>query len=79
MPFEARGDIDAVSENIVVIEDDVAKWMPIRNSILRSGDTSTFRSDHRMLDFHRKTRGIDRAGELDQHAVAGRFDDTTAM
>ena len=32
-----------------------------------------------LLNFHRTARCIDRAGELDQHAVAGGLDDATAV
>src|SRR5947199_212206 len=34
---------------------------------------------HRSLKFRRTARGIDRTGELDQHAISSRFDDATAL
>jgi hypothetical protein len=43
--FEAGGDIDAITKDIVAFDQHVAKvdWTPIRNCIRRSSGTSTFR------------------------------------
>ncbi len=79
MPSEPRGDVDAVAENIVVVDDDVAdmdadaEFDPL---ILRHGGVLL---GHAALDLDRAARRVDGAGELDQHAVAGGLDDAAAM
>ena len=78
-PFKARRDIDAVAEDIVVVDDDVAdvnadaKFDP---RVLRHVGVLL---GHGALDFDRATRRIDGAREFDQHAVAGGLDDAAAM
>ena len=77
--LEARGDIDAIAENIVVVDDDVAdvnadaKFDP---EFRRHVDVSM---RHLLLDLHRTPRGIDGTGEFDQHAIAGGLDDAAAV
>ena len=78
-PLEARRDIDAVAENIVVVEDDVADMdadaeldPQLRRDVART-------LSHRALQLDRAACRIDGAGELDQHAVAGGLDDAAVM
>ena len=77
--LEARGDIDAIAENIVVVDDDVAdvnadaKFDP---EFRRHVDVLL---SHLALDLHRTARGIDGTGEFDQHAVASGLDDATVV
>jgi hypothetical protein len=77
--FEAGRDIDAASEDIVVIDDDVADV-----DADTKFDSLGFRHidiavRHPALDLDRATHRIDRAGKLDQYAVAGGLDDAAAM
>ena len=53
-------------------------WMPIRYSIRLCGYVRILRR-HAALDFDGAAHGIHGAGELDQHAVPGRLDDTPAV
>ena len=77
--FQPRGDIDAVTEDVVVIKNDVtdmdtdAKFDPLilRHSGVLLGDAA--------LHFNRTAHRIYGAGKLDQHAVAGRLDDAASM
>jgi hypothetical protein len=78
-PLQPRGDVDPVAKDIVVVDDDVtdmnadAEFDPVvlwHVGILPG---------HAALDFNRKARRIDCAGEFDQHAVAGRLDYPSAM
>ena len=77
--LEPRGDVDAVAEDIVVVDDDVAdvdadaKFDPL---VLRHVGVLL---GHAALDFDRAADGIDGAGEFHQHAVAGGLDDAAAM
>src|SRR6478736_3974653 len=77
--LKAGSNVDAITEYVVVIENDVtdvnadAKFDPL---ILRHGDILL---SHTALDFNRIAHRIDCAGKLDQHAVAGRFDDAASM
>jgi hypothetical protein len=77
--LKARGDVDTVAEDIVVVDDDVtdvnadAEFDP---PLLRR---VAIMLRHAVLDRHRAARGVDRAGEFDQQAVAGGFDDATTM
>ena len=53
--------------------------MPMRNSIRRSGGTCRVALGHPALDIDRAAYRVDDAGELDQHAVAGRLNDAAAV
>ncbi len=73
--LKARGDVDAVAENIVVVDNDVADVnadAEFDPDILRHAGVLR---GHAPLDFYGAFHGIDRAGELDQHAVACGLDD----
>jgi hypothetical protein len=78
-PFKPSGDIDAVAKDIVVIDNDVADVDA--DPIFKPPDLGHSRIllGHAALHLDSAARGIDRAGELDQHAVAGRLDDPPAM
>ncbi len=78
-PLEPRRDIDAVAENIVVVEDDVADMDADAKLDPELGRHVDIPLRHRALHFHRTARRIDGAGELDQHAVAGGLDDAAVM
>ena len=77
--LEAGCDVDAIAENIVVVDDDVpdvnadAKFDP---EFRRHGGVLL---SHLSLDFHRTARRIDSTGEFDQHAITGGLDDATAV
>jgi hypothetical protein len=77
--FKTRRDIDAVAEDIVLIDDDVADVnadAEFDSGILRY---AAVLCGHVALDFHCATRGVYDAGEFHQQTVAGRFDDPSAM
>src|SRR4029077_1625032 len=78
-PFKARGDVDAVAKDIVVIDDDVtdvdadAKFDPLdlrHRSILLS---------HTALDLDGAAHRIYDAAELSEHAIARVLDDLATM
>jgi hypothetical protein len=77
--FEARGDVHAVAEDVVAVDDDVpdidtdAKSDPLLDRQIGVA------GGHTALDIKRAAHRIDRACELDQHPVAGRLDDAPAM
>ena len=77
--FKPRGDIDAVTEDVVVIKNDVtdvdadAEFDPL---ILRY---SGILLGHTALHFNRTSHRINCAGKLDQHTVTGCLDDAAAM
>jgi hypothetical protein len=77
--LKAGSNVDAIAENVVVIENDVtnvnadAKFDPL---ILRHGGILL---GHAALDFNRTAHRIDGAGKLDQHTVAGRLNDPASM
>jgi hypothetical protein len=77
--LKAGSKVDAITEDVVAIENDVtdvnadAKFDPL---VLRHGGILL---GHSALDFNGTTHRIDGAGKLDQHAVAGGFDDVAAM
>ena len=68
-PLQARGDVDAVAEDVVAVDDDVAHVdADTKSEIAGAGR-------HRRLHRHRACHCIDRARELCQHAVASGLDD----
>ena len=77
--FEPRGDIDAVAEDVVVLDDDVAEVdADAEVDALVGGDIGVALG-HPALHRDGAAHRIDHAGEFDQHAVAGRLDDPPAM
>ncbi len=77
--FEPRGNVDAVAENVVAVDDDVADIdADPENDPLVVRDVR-IAPQHRALHFHGKRDSIDHAGEFEQHAVAGGLDDAAVM
>src|SRR3954454_10082819 len=78
-PFKARGDVDAIAEDVVVINDDIADVDadPEIDPHCR-GDIGVLRR-HAALDFDRTARRVHRTRKLDQHAIAGGLDDAATM
>ena len=77
--FEPGGNIDAVAEDVAILDDDVtdidahAKFDPPSR---RHGGIA---DDHFALHLDGTAHGIKDAGEFDEEAVAGRLDDATAV
>ena len=77
--FKTSRNIDAITKNIIVIEDDItdmnanSKFDPF---VLRH---VSILISHAALDVGGAPHRIDGAGKLDQHAVPGGLDDATAM
>jgi hypothetical protein len=78
-PFQPRGDVDAIAEDVVVVDDDIANVNadPEFDTLVQRHPG--FLLGHAGLNFDGAARGIDRAGELHQKAVPGRFDDPAPM
>jgi hypothetical protein len=76
--FDARRDIDAVAEDVAVLDYDVAEIDPDPEPDPVLGRTG-FAIDHRPLQFGGAAHRIDDARELHQHAIAGRLDDAAGM
>ena len=76
-PLKAGGDVDAISENVLVIEDDVAEIDPetVGNPALYWGGGFAAPSP---LDVECATDRLLRRGELAEHAVACGLDDAPA-
>src|SRR5580704_9761611 len=77
--LKARGDVDTVAENIVVVDDDVADVNADPKLYPQFRQHVGVSLNHRALDLYRAARRIDGTGELDQHAIAGGLDNATAM
>src|SRR6266851_8229520 len=77
--FETGGDVDAVAEYVVVLDDDVADVdadAEVDAAFCRYWGIAF---GHCPLHLDRTSERIDDAGELDQEAVAGRLDDAAMM
>ena len=77
--FPAGRDIDAVAEDVVAVDDDVAEVDPDPEpdpAVLRHAG---FAVDHRPLHLGGTADGVDDARELDQHPVASVLYDASAM
>ncbi len=77
--FQARGDVDAVAVDVVVVADDVADIDADAEFDALVGRHIGVALRHFALHLDRAAHRVDDAGELDQHAVAGGFDDAAAM
>jgi hypothetical protein len=77
--LKASGDINAITEDVVVIENDVTDMNadPEFDPLIRRHGGILL--GHASLDFNRTAHRIDRAGKLDQYAVTGRLDDVASM
>ena len=77
--FQARGDVDAIAEDVAIVRDDVAdvnadaQLNPPGRRDIEVG------AGHGKLDIDGTARRIDRAGKFSQHSVAGSPDDPAAM
>ena len=71
--LKPRRNIDAIAEDVVGIDNDVANIDPDSVPELRVGCTCCALR-HSPLNCNRASHGIDGTCELDQHAVAGRLD-----
>ena len=80
MPFEARGDVDAVAHQVAVaLLDDVADMnadAEFDAPVLRHAGVAL---DQAVLHFDRAADRVDDAAELDDAAVAGALDSTAVM
>ena len=77
--FETCRDVDAISIDIVLVEDDVAEIDPDAKFdplLLRDPSVAV---GHRALHFDRAAHRIDNARKFDQQPVAGGLDDASAM
>jgi hypothetical protein len=76
-PFEARGDVHSITENIAILDNNVAdvntdtELDPIR----RPGVSLR----HALLDFHCAAQGINNAAELHEQTIAGRLHQPAMM
>src|SRR5690242_13899413 len=79
-PLQARGDVDAIAHQIAVAFLNHVPYVdadPKDNpAILRHAGIAL---GHRALDFDSAVDRVDCAPELDESAVAGAFEDTTAV
>src|SRR5205085_7765145 len=74
--FEARGDVDAVTENIVVLDDDVAEIDPNAEYNPQIFRHRCVPLGHPALHRDGAGDGLNHARELDQDAVASCLNDT---
>ena len=73
--FEARRDIDAVAEDVVLVDDDIAE---VDADAIEQGARSrhvAIAPLHALLEIDGATQRLGDALEFDQQAVAGRLDD----
>jgi hypothetical protein len=77
--FEPRGDVDAVAIEITAFDNDVTQIdadaqhdPPLLRLIAVCGG-------HALLELDRALHGVNSAGELHQHAIAGDLEDASAM
>ena len=72
--LQARGDVDAVAKNVVILDDDVAEVDADAELDALLGRDVGIAPRHAGLDLDGALHGLDDALELDQHAVAGGLD-----
>jgi hypothetical protein len=77
--FQARRDIDAVTEDVLVLDDHVAEIDPDPEPDPAVLGHTGFAIDHRALHLGGTADGVHDAGEFYQHPVAGRLDDAAGM
>ena len=78
-PLQAGGDVDAVAENIVALDDDVAE---VDADAVADADVLAplrLPLGHRLLDPGGRGDRVDDAGELDQHPIARGLDDAAVV
>ena len=76
--LQARGDVDAVAIDVVVLDDDVAEIDADAKPDPLGLSGALVAIDHAALDHGRTLDGVDDAGELDQRAVAHELDHAAA-
>ena len=78
--LQPRGDVDAVAVDVAALDDHVAEVdADAQHDARAPRGKSALASAMPLLQFDRAVHRIDRAGELDQHAVAHQLDDAAAM
>src|SRR4029077_17444908 len=77
--LETGRDIDAVAEDVVPIDDNIAHVEPDAELNAAFGWHIHVALGHLALDVDGAPNRIDDAGELDEQAVAGGLDDAAAM
>jgi hypothetical protein len=77
--FQARCDIDAVTEDVVAVDDDVTEIDPDSEPDPVVLGHTGFAIDHRPLHLGGAADRVDDAREFRQHPVAGRLDDAAGM
>src|SRR6516225_402695 len=77
--FEPGGDVDAVAENVAILDDDVADIDAHAKFDVPLCRCRGVTGEHLPLHLDRTAHRIDDAGELGEEAVAGRLDDATPM
>jgi hypothetical protein len=78
-PFKTRRNVNAVAEDVIVVEDDVADVNANPELNPNTRRHARVLIGYTLLYLHRAPCGIDGAGELDQHAVAGGLYDAASM
>jgi hypothetical protein len=78
-PFEARCNIDAVAKDIAVVDYNIADVNADAKLDAIVVGLICILLGHAALNFDGASRCIDGAGKLDQHAVASRLDDASAV
>ena len=77
--FEASRDVDAVAEDVVVVDDDVADMNADAKLDALCFGYIDIAVRHAALNLDGATHRVDRAAEFDQHSVAGGLDDAAPM
>src|ERR1700731_380651 len=77
--FKPGCHVNTITKYIALVLDDVADIDADAEFDALVRGHSGVALDHGALDFHTTSHGVHRACELDQHAVAGGFDDTASV
>ncbi len=77
--LDARGDVDAVAEDVAILENDVAEIDADAEFYAPVGGDVGIAPPHAVLDLDRRAHGVGDALKLDQHAVTRRLDDAAAV
>jgi hypothetical protein len=77
--FEAGRDVDAVPENVAILDDDVTEVDAHAKFDAPLCRYAGIAGGHLPLHLDRTAHGVDDTGELDKEAVTGGFDDAAAM
>src|SRR5262249_23077269 len=77
--LQASGDIDAITEDVIALGDDVAKVDTRTERDAAPSGTVGRRGAARRLHLDRTAHSIDHAGEFQEQAVAGGLDDAASM